>query len=188
MRGVKDQEEIDQLKAERALIGTYIDHAYDLEKVKWLLDACPAFDAHVKDAWHLILPFKGRGFAVDVSMNPEDYDIEKARAEIDRLKVAHGELPCIVFDAVNDHKYFLKLGGMKKDEVIKVIGEIGDIAVKCWNDDQLDRSIFKNEVNRKVMRYLRRRRLLSVAKKSLPIVGPLLGGVVDIKELAKELV
>jgi len=74
MHKVVNKEGIEVLKRERALVGVFLDHKYNPEKIEWLLAAREGFDEHARDAWHLLIPVNRdialiRGFSRKITMS-----------------------------------------------------------------------------------------------------------------------
>lgn len=182
MHLIDTEQKIAEFERERALVGTFIDHSYSREKLDWVLEAQPGFDAHVGNAFHLLIPHRGNGYTVGYT-NEMDYGIALARAIIAHLEIKHAELPCIVFRATGKDYYFLKLGHRSKNGVLEILGRIGDLAVECSKNGPKDPDKFREWVNMQTANFLRREKALSAVKASLPAISGLLGGVVDVGEL-----
>lgn len=182
MRKVVDQDEIDALDRERALIGVFVDRAYDPEKIEWLLKAREGFDHHAVDSWHLLIPIK-QGYGVNAWVEPQDYGVALAAQIIAKLGIGFAALPCIVFRAAEDDFFYLKLGGKTREEFFEEIGRISDLAVECHKEGPADVADFRAYVNMQVANHLRRRRLLSATRSALPALCALVGAAVDVKEL-----
>lgn len=182
MHLIETQQQIEEFERQRALVGTYIDHSYSREKLDWVLAARKGFDAHVGRSFHLLIPHEANGYTVNHT-NEHEYGIQLARAIINHLEIKHSELPCIAFRASGDDYYFLKLGHRTKTEFLDVIGQIGDLALECAQNGPEELGEFRNWVNMQTANFLRREKMLSAVKRSLPALNGLLGGVVDAKEL-----
>ena len=182
MHTIETQEEIKEFERQRALVGTYIDHSYSREKLDWILEARVGFDEHVADTFHLLIPHNSNGYTVD-GTNEYHYGVALARAVIKHLEVKHEDLPCIVFRAKDDDYYFLKLGQLSKDAVLKILGRIGDLAVETAKEGPDDPDEFRDWINMQTANFLRRQKMLSALKSALPALNGLLGGLVDAKEL-----
>jgi hypothetical protein len=182
MHLIDTEEKIASFERERALVGTFIDHSYSREKLEWVLEAKPGFDAHVGNVFHLLIPHRSNGYTVDFT-NKMEYGIGLARAVIEHLGIKHAELPCIVFRASGKDYYFLKLGHRSKNGVLEILGRIGDLAVECSKNGPKDPDEFRDWVNMQTANFLRREKALSAIKASLPAISGLLGGAVDISEL-----
>jgi hypothetical protein len=179
---VSNQNESHALENRRALVGIFLDRGYDSKKIDWLLGARSGFDHHVRDAWHLLIPYE-RSYAVDSTFDSQLYGVELAANIIDRLEIKFSELPCIVFRASEEEFFYLKLGGMSQEKFIDEIGRIGDLAKECQAQGVEDSKSFRDYVNAAVCIHLRRRKLLSAAKSALPVLRSLLGVAVDIADL-----
>lgn len=171
-----------EIERERALVGVYVDRAYDREKIEWIMDAREGFDAHARDSWHLLIPVKN-GYGVDTWVQPNEYGTALAADLIDKLEVRYAALPCIVFRAQGEEFYFLKLGGKNRDQFLEEIGRIADLARECAAEGPSDPEKFRDYVNMQVANHLRRRRILSATRTAVPVLGALLGNAVDIGEL-----
>lgn len=182
MHLIETQQQIEEFERQRALVGTYIDHSYSREKLDWVLAARKGFDAHVGSSFHLLIPHEANGYTVNHT-NEHEYGIQLAREVINRLEIKHSELPCIVFRTLDDDYYFLKLGHRTKAEFLDVIGRIGDLALECAQNGPEKPDEFRNWVNMQTANFLRREKMLSAVKRSLPALNGLLGGVIDAKEL-----
>lgn len=182
MRTVRSDEEMKEIEQEQALVGVYVDRAYDLEKIEWLMRAREGFDHHARDAWHLLIPVKD-GYGVDAWVQPEEYGTELASGLIDKLEISFAALPCIVFRATDEEFYYLKLGNKSRDQFFEEIGRIADLARECAAEGPSEPNEFRKYVNMHVANHLRRRKLLSATKSALPVLGGLLGSAVDIGEL-----
>lgn len=119
-----------EIERARALVGVYVDRAYNLEKIEWLMKAREGFDCHALDAWHLLIPVK-EGYGVDTWVQPEEYGTELAAGLIDKLEISFAALPCIVFRAMDEEFYYLKLGNKNRDQFFEEIGRIADLAREC---------------------------------------------------------
>lgn len=182
MRTVKSNKEMKEIEQERALVGVYVDRAYNLEKVEWLMRAREGFDLHAKHSWHLLIPV-GKGYGVNSFVDPENYGAELAAGLIDRLGISFKALPCIVFRAMDEEFFYLKLGNKSRDQFFEEIGRIADLARECAANGPTDSVEFRKYVNMHVANHLRRRRLLSATRSALPVIGGLLGSAVDFSEL-----
>ncbi|MCP4320097.1 MAG: hypothetical protein GY789_29985 [Hyphomicrobiales bacterium] len=182
MLTIETQEQIEEFERQRALVGTYIDHSYSRDRLDWVLGAREGFDAHVGNAFHLLIPHTSNGYSVNHS-DEHQYGVALAREVIRHLEIKHAELPCIVFRAAGDDYYFLKLGHRDKENLLEVIGRIGDLAVECAQDGPKDPNEFRDWVNMQTANFLRREKMLSALKRSLPALNGLLGGAVNVKEL-----
>ncbi len=147
-----------------------------------MIEAKDGFDAHVGTAFHLLIPHRGNGYTVDHTSSSQ-YGIALARAVINHLEIKHSELPCIVFRSQDKEYFYLKLGRKTKGEFLDIIGNIGDLAVKCAKDGPRDPLKFREYVNMHTANYLRREKLLSAISRSLPALGGLISGIVDANEL-----
>lgn len=182
MRMVKSDAEIEGIERERALVGIYVDRAYDREKIKWLMDAREGFDEHARDSWHLLMPVND-GYGVDTWVQPEEYGTRLAADLIGKLEIRYAALPCIAFRAKGEEFYYLKLGGKNRDQFFEEIGRIADLARECADEGPADPEEFRDYVNMQVANHLRRRRLLSATRTAAPVLGALLGKAMDIGEL-----
>lgn len=179
---IETKQQIEEFERQRALVGTYIDHSYSREKLDWVLAARQGFDAHVGSSFHLLIPHETNGYTVNQT-NEHVYGIQLAREIINNLEIRHTELPCIVFRASGDDYYYLKLGHRTKSDFLDVIGRIGDLTLECAQNGPQEPSEFRNWVNMQTANFLRREKMLSALKSSLPVLNGLLGGVVNAKEL-----
>lgn len=179
---IETQEQIAEFERQRALVGTYIDHSYSREKFDWVLEAREGFNAHVGSSFHLLIPHVNNGYTVNHT-SEHQYGVRLARAVINLLEIKHPELPCIVFRASGDDYYFLKLGHRTKADFLEIIGRIGDLAVEAYADGPKDPDEFREWVNMQTANFLRREKMLSALKHSLPALSSLLGNAVSIKEL-----
>lgn len=182
MRTIKSDNEMKEIERERALVGVYVDRAYSLEKIEWLMQAREGFDSHALDAWHLLIPIK-EGYGVNTWVQPEEYGTELAAGLIDKLEISFAALPCIVFRAMDEEFYYLKLGNKSRDQFFEEIGRITDLARKCAADGPANPEEFRKYVNMHVANHLRRRKILSATKSAVPVLGGLLGSAVDIGDL-----
>ncbi|WP_200689564.1 hypothetical protein [Paracoccus caeni] len=182
MHLIATQEQIDEFERERALVGTYIDHRYSRDKIDWVLGARAGFNAHVGSSFHLLIPHVNNGYTVNVT-DEHQYGIDLARAMINHLEIKHSDLPCIVFRATGKDYYFLKLGHRTKSEFLDIIGRIGDLAVEASINGPRDPIKFRDWVNMQTANFLRREKMLSALRRSLPALTGLVGSVVDVKEL-----
>ena len=182
MHLIETQHQIEEFEHQRALVGTYIDHSYSRDKLDWVLAARQGFDAHVGSSFHLLIPHQRNGYTVNHSTEHE-YGIVLARAIMNQLEIKHSDLPCIVFRALGADYYFLKLGHRTKAEFLDIIGRIGDLALECAQNGPEEPGEFRAWVNMQTANFLRREKMLSAMKRSLPALSGLLGGVVDAKEL-----
>lgn len=179
---VKSWAEIEEIEKQRTLVGVFVDRNYSAEKIKWLLDARASFDFHARDAWHLLVPMKG-GYGVDVAPSPRNYNVALAAEIIDRLEIEFSYLPCVVFRASKDEHFYLKLGGLTREQFYDEIGRVADVARKCQKDVAVGGGDFGDYVNRSVAVHLRKRKALSAARSALPAISALIGAAVDAKEL-----
>ncbi len=182
MRTVQSDAEMKEIERERALVGVYVDRAYDREKIQWIMDAREGFDTHARDSWHLLIPVKN-GYGVDTWVQPDEYGTVLAAGLIDKLEIRYAALPCIVFRAKGEEFYFLKLGGKTRDQFLEEIGRIADLARECAAQGPADPEGFRDYVNMQVANHLRRRKILSATRTAVPVLGALLGSAVDIGEL-----
>lgn len=182
MWAINTQAQMDAIEAEHALVGVYLDRAYEYERISTIMSMRRGFDAHALDAWHLLIPMSNRAYGVNVPLSPEEYGVELAAAFIDKLGIGFGDLPCIAFRAQDDKMFYLKLGRMSREDALNEIGLIADVARTC-QVEQAAGAGFRREVNKRVAAHLRGRKLLSAAKSAAPAVAALLGAAVDIGEL-----
>lgn len=182
MWAVTTEAEMQELESQSALVGIYVDRAYNTEKIRWLFEARAGFDAHARDAWHLLVPTL-QGYAVNQFIEPEQYNIQLAGSLIDMIGIRFADLPCIVFRAKEKEYYFLKLGKNTRDSFMLEIGLIADLARECQRESGAKGQAFRDYVNMQVANHLRRRRLLSAATSALPALSALLGGAVDARDL-----
>ncbi|MCR9237442.1 MAG: hypothetical protein NXI17_12310 [Alphaproteobacteria bacterium] len=182
MRTVHDVEEMTAIEQERSLISVYVDRAYDQEKIEWLIKAREGFDHHARDSWHLLIPLK-HGYGVDSWIQPDQYGVAFAADLIEKLEIEFAALPCIVFRALGEECYYLKLGGFAREQFFEEIGLIADLARRCHAGGPDDPNDFRKYVNKRIASHLRRRKLLSATHSALPVLGTLLGGVVNLAEL-----
>mgnify|MGYP000385932421 FL=1 len=117
---IQNDAEIKRIERERALVGVYVDRAYDREKIRWVMDAREGFDTHVGDSWHLLIPVRN-GYGIDTWVEPEHYGTQLAAQIIDTLEINYVDLPCIVFRAKDENFYFLKLGDKNRNQFFEEI-------------------------------------------------------------------
>lgn len=182
MRTVESEVEMQAIEQERALVGVYLDRAYDREKIQWVMNAREGFDSHAGASWHLLIPVRN-GYGVNSWVRPEDYGTDLAAGLIHKLEISYADLPCIAFRADGEEFYYLKLGNKNRDQFLEEIGRIADLAQACSAEGTADPRDFREYVNMQVANHLRRRRLLSAAHTAVPVLGALLGSALDIREL-----
>ncbi|WP_143040304.1 hypothetical protein [Albimonas donghaensis] len=186
MLAIITEEQIREIENKRSLVGVFLDRAYNLEKIEWILEARRGFDLHAGDSWHLLLPIQsGRrvGYQLHEKVRPEDFGIQLAAAIIDRLEIGFADLPCVAFRAMDQEFFYLKLGGRSRPEFLEEIGRIADISRRCQIESNSEGQEFREYVNMHVANHMRRRRILSAARSALPAIGALIGGAVDVREL-----
>ena len=182
MQIITTKKQIQEFERTRALVGTYVDHMYSSERLKWVLDAREGFDRHVGSAFHLLIPHRASGYTVDWT-SEHDYGIDLAHKIINHQQIDHCALPCIVFRALDDHCYFLKLGHRDKDDFLKIVRSIGDLAIECEKNGPADPADFRDWVNMQTANFLRREKALSALTTALPALTVLLGCVVNVNDL-----
>lgn len=180
---VKTEAEMREMERKRSLVGIYLDHYYSDEKLRWLLGARKGFDSHVESAWHLLVPRADNAYVVNETMNADDYGVELARNIIKKLKLKHDDLPCIIFRATRDQYFYLKLNETREERFKSVIGRLGDYACELQASGPEDPDEYREYVNHYVGNWLRREKLFSAVKESLPVLSQFLGSVIDLKEL-----
>jgi hypothetical protein len=188
---VESNEEIDAIERNhRALVSLFLHHCYDEAMISDVLAARRGFDHHVQSAWHLLIPYRSRGhsqrlgYSVDTVPGPDEYAEELAYRIAKELRLPAASLPCIVFRAGDGQYYFLKLGEKSKNEILKILREIGDLANHCHVNGTQDPERYREYVNTVVVNHLRKKKLLSALASALPWLERLTGGAVSLKELA----
>ena len=176
------KEEIQKFERTRALVGIYVDHVYSAERLDWVLGARNWFNKHVGGAFHLLIPHRDNGYTVDVT-SEHDYGIDLAREIIDRQKIKHSALPCIVFRASGEHCFFVQLGHRDKDDFLEIVGRIGDLAIECARYGPEDPDKFRDWVNAQTAAFLRNENSLSALTSALPALTTLLGFAVTVGDL-----
>ena len=182
MQIITTKEQIQQYERTRALVGTYVDHMYSSERLNWVLGARNGFDSHVGGAFHLLIPHRDSGYSVDWT-SERDYGIDLAREIIDRQRIEHSVLPCIVFRASGESYYFLKLGHRNRDSFLEIVGRIGELAIECARHGPDDPDEFRDWVNMQTAAFLRNENSLSALTSALPALTTLLGSVVTLNDL-----
>ena len=155
---------------------------YSPEKLEWVLAAREGFDKHVGDAFHLLIPHGENGYSVNAT-NEYHYGTKPARKNINQQNTKHDVLPCIVFRALGDECFYLKLGHRDRAGILKIVGRIGDLAIKCSNEGPADPGAFRKFVNKRTAFFLYREKALSGLTSSLSALTALLGFVVNVKDL-----
>ena len=182
MEAISTLEEIESYEHQRALVGVYVDHGYSRERISWILEAREGFDAHVGQHFHLLIPHKSGGYSMNQT-NESHYGVKLAREIINELDIKHAELPCIVFRATYDDKYFLKLGRMNKEETTDILGRLCDLVVEKATKGPNEPHEFRAWINMQAGNFLRRQKMLSVVGRSVPALSSFLGAAVDVSEL-----
>ena len=182
MRPIKNHDELAEFERERALVGIFLDRAYEPETIDWVMKARKGFDQRAGAAWHILIPLEEGTYGVDESWNVGEYYGVKFAAElIDAFGISYKDLPCIVFRAKGNQIYYLKLG--EKSDFYNEIEIIGDLAHNCVRDGPLEPDEFRKYVNKRVASHLLRKGFLSATKKALPALIWLLGTALTLAEL-----
>ncbi|MES0178681.1 hypothetical protein NKJ86_08795 [Mesorhizobium sp. M0025] len=135
------------------------------------------FDGHVGRSWHLLIPYKEGGFVVDAPLSTSGYDIDLARSLIKKYGLKFSDLPALVFvpnEGTNDF-FFACLSGMADEEILGMIGHIGDMAVEEFEDGPADAKDFRDKLNDRVQSYLTQQNTLRMFRKAGKVANNLLG-------------
>ncbi|TBH58572.1 hypothetical protein ELG65_09185 [Rhizobium leguminosarum] len=184
MRRISNEAQMKEFREERALISVFVHHAYRAGLIEMVLGMRKGFDYHVRQAWHMMIPYVQGDYAVDAAMHAEEYGGELARRIIEKHGLQHKELPALIFEFVPDTEYFcVKLGGKSEDEIEEIIGTIGDMAVDEYKNGPKEVSEFRENIHTRIAIYLRQRKLLSILSKAAPKMGGILAAANDAKGL-----
>ncbi len=173
---IRGREDLNVFLDQRALVSLFVDHAYNKDNIELFMGMKPGFDAHVGEAWHMLVPYVGGGCAVDQPLSANSFGVGLSRAIIREHELKHAELPALIFEFVPDKEYYcVKFGGMEQAQIIKIVGSIGDIATEVHETGPTDIEAFRVEVHRRVVNYLRKESALNILSKA----APKLGGILD---------
>lgn len=184
MLTIENEEEMEKYRRQRVLLSLYLDHAYSREAIATIFEAQEGFNEHVREAWHMLIPYKSH-YAVDVALDPKEYGTSLARNIINANGIPHGHLPLLMFEGAtrDEPKFYVHFNGRSKADIVRVIGEIGDIAVKEWREGRADAQDFRTDVTNAVRAMLNREKLLVVLGKVAPKVAGVLSAASDLKSL-----
>ena len=181
---IRGREDLNVFLDQRALVSLFVDHAYVKDSIELFMGMKPGFDAHVGEAWHMLMPYVGGGYAVDQPLGVNSFGTDLARAIIREHGLKHAELPALIFEFVPDREYYcVKFGGMEKDRIIKIVGSISDIATEVFETGPDEVEPFRVEVHRRVVNYLRKEAALTILSKAAPKIGGLLGAAASVDGL-----
>ena len=179
---IRGREDLDVFLDQRALVSLFVDHAYVRDNIELFLGMKPGFDAHVGEAWHMLIPYVDGGYAVDAPIYPDGFGVRLAREIIKEHDLKHAELPALIFEFVAGREYYcVKFGGMPRERIIKIVGSIADIAIDVHKTGPAEVEPFRVEIHRQVINYLRKEAALTILSKAAPKIGGLLdaAGSVD---------
>lgn len=169
MLTINSENELEYFKRQRTLVTLFLDSGYTTKNIQLIMNAKSGFDAHVGPAWHMLIPYR-HGYAIDMQLSKNDYGIELSRRIIRHQGIATGELPVILFENYNgDSDYFyISLGGMSQDEMMTIIGEVGDIVVENYDNGRAAPNDFREDITDAVKRHTRLRRVIKLVKRFGP--------------------
>jgi hypothetical protein len=179
MFALRNEEELEEFRNQRALISVFLDRKYNPDKIRWIFEMKEGFDAHAGNAFHLLIPYK-RGYAVNTELSEENFDTELSAKIIKKLEINPIDLPCLVFKIKQDGVFFLKLGRKNRDEFLNEIAEIVEVAINFKSHGPEDPVLFQEYINKEVARHLLKKNILSTAKEYIPSLKFFLGNFIKI--------
>lgn len=186
---VENEEQIAELERDRSLVGTFVHHCYDFEKVDWILQARRGLNADAGPAMHLLIPFceytNTSGYAVDSYIPAHGFNVELSNHIIRMFGISFADLPAIVFRFTRADYYFVKLGGLSKEELILRVGEIVEVAKIQYQIAPHEHDEFQKEMHRAVINHLRAKGILSALHAAAPAIAALIGGGASVASLVK---
>lgn len=183
---ITSRDELDKFSNQRALISLFVDHAYSERNIVPILGMREGFDKHVGSAWHMLIPYRNGGYAVDDELSPKLFGVGLSRQIINEHGLKHSELPAIIFEFVPQQEHYcVKLGGMREDEILNIIGNIADIASDEFEHGPRDVGEFRERVHNRVLIFLRQRKVLSILSKSAPKIAAVIGLSSDVVDIFK---
>ncbi|EKF18840.1 hypothetical protein [Nitratireductor pacificus] len=167
MLTISSKQQLDRYKRQRALITLFLDSGYTQRNIEVVMNAKWGFDAHVGRAWHMLIPYKEGGYAIDVPLTKRSYGIHLSRQVIKEQGIGTAELPVILFENYTQESdyFYVSLSGMSEEEVITIMGEIGDIVVNEFENGRTDPADFRFDVTEKVKRHVRIQRAVKLVKR-----------------------
>ena len=168
MLTISSKEQLDGYKRQWALVTLFLDSGYASRNIEVVMNAKWGFDAHVGPAWHMLIPYKEGGYAVDAPLSKDSYGIGLSRQIIAEQGIGTAELPVILFenyDGESDY-FYVSLAGMSEGQVMTIMGEIGDIVVDEFNNGRTDPAEFRFDVTQKVKRHVRIQKVVKLVKRT----------------------
>lgn len=167
MLTISSKEQLEEYKRQRALVTLFLDSGYTARNIEVVMNAKWGFDAHVGPAWHMLIPYKEGGYAVDAPLSKGSYGIGLSRQVIKEQGIGTAELPVILFENyTRESEYFyVSLSGMSEEEITTIMGEIGDIVVDEFENGRTDPAEFRFDVTEKVKRHVRIQKVVKLVKR-----------------------
>lgn len=165
---VSNRKELERLKRDRALITVYLDNVYSRETVRCVMRAKPGFDANVREAWHMLMPYEDASFAVDAPLSARNYGVDLARQIIDENGIPNRDLPVILFENNSDEGdlYYISLADMTDKEVLTTMGGIADIVMHHYINGRDDPKEYREDIVDEVKRTERKKGIVHFIKRN----------------------
>ncbi|MER9119840.1 hypothetical protein NKH93_24995 [Mesorhizobium sp. M0954] len=157
MLTISSVKQLEAFKKQRALVTWFLDSGYTTKNIELVLGAKRGFDRHVGSAWHMLIPYKGGGYAIDLPLSKDGYGIDLSRHVIDQQGIGSGELPIILFENYEgeDDYFYVSLAGLSEDETIALIGSMADIVVDHYRDGRSDPQEYRSDITEAIKRHRR---------------------------------
>lgn len=183
MRVIKSRADLDELRNDRSLVSVYVDHGYKAKNIELILGMKPAFDAHVGDAWHMLVPCR-QGYAVDSWMDYEAFGHQLNRQLSKEYQIRENHLPVLVFEFDPEKEYFyVALGQKTEDQRIDMIRTIAQMAVEEQEKGPDDPVEFRSRLHQNIAIYARQQKALTIISKASSRLAALIGLGADLKGL-----
>ncbi|TCR76750.1 hypothetical protein [Rhizobium sp. BK376] len=176
MLTINSLEQLEAYERHRVLVGLFLDNGYSDHVIATVMSAKHGFDANVRSAWHLLVPYR-TGFAVDSKLSTNAYDIELARTIINDHGIPNARLPVLLFENYDGDgdAYLVSLAGQSDAQIIRTIGDIADIATREYANGRKDPAEFRSDVTRAIKAQQRLRAAISFARRGTSSAIGLLG-------------
>jgi hypothetical protein len=180
---IRDRGAIDDFERLNGLVAIYLDSGYDGRVTALVSDIARAFDTHVGPAWHLLIPY-GEGYVPDGTVEPDQYNLALATQIARDRGIPTLQLPALVFEFVPNTEYYtVSLAGMSDDRIRNIIKTIGEISVDEFRDGKRELNEYRAAAHRRIVTYLHKERLFSVAGKVGMGLAALIASIAAVKTI-----
>ncbi|MGN8153093.1 hypothetical protein ACTJK5_12555 [Agrobacterium sp. 22094] len=183
MRVIRSKADLEELKEDRSLVSVYVDHGYSVENIELVLRMKRAFDAHVADAWHMLIPCS-EGYRVDSWIDADAFGYQLNRQLAREYQVRENHLPALVFEFDPDKEYFyVALGQKTEDKRTEMIRHIATMAVEEQEKGSKDAIEFRGRLHQNIAIYARQQKALTIISKTSSRLADLIGLGANLKGL-----